>query len=568
MKRYMCNQINKDNLEKEVKVYGWIKKIRKLGKLNFVTLSDYTGATQVILGEQLTNIKLNREDVVEIIGIVKLRKDANLQIKNGEIEIIAHKVEIINQAKTPPLIIEDTTDALEEVRFKYRYLDLRRPNVQTKIRVRHQIMQTIRQFLNDEAFIEVETPILSKSTPEGARDYLVPSRVNKGQFYALPQSPQVYKQLLMISGFDRYYQIARVFRDEDLRIDRQPEFTQVDLEMAFMDEDQIQVLMEKMFVDLMKKVKNIDISTPFLKMTYDEAIEVYGSDKPDLRNPLKLTNLTNIFTNSQYNIFKMAKRVSGIIIDQKISNKQVKNYEKIVKTYQAKGLAVIANVEGELKGPIVKFLSETEIKELLKIVKEQQTILIVADEYPIVQNSLGYLRLELAKDFNLIDETQFNFLWVVDWPLFEYSEEDGRYFACHHPFTAESLATKNSTNLEAKKARAYDLVLNGFEIGGGSIRITNSNEQKQMFETLGFTDEEISEQFGDLIEAYQYGAPKHGGIAFGLDRIVMLLTNSENIKDVIAFPKNLQARDTMFETPTKVSENQLLELNLVVKNKK
>jgi aspartyl-tRNA synthetase len=561
MKRNYCNEIHSLNLNKELLIYAWVKKIRKLGKLTFIEISDHTGRNQAVIAD---NIKFNREDMIKITGLVARRNDVNEKVINGDVEFKVSTVEIINPSKTTPIIIENETDALEDVRFKYRYLDLRRPNIQSIIRTRHQISKYFRNFLDENCFIDIETPILSKSTPEGARDYLVPSRVNKGEFYALPQSPQVYKQLLMVSGFDRYYQIAKVFRDEDLRIDRQPEFTQIDIEMAFMSQEEIFELMEKLYVGLFKNVKpEIKLPNSFERMTHHDAMNKYGIDKPDTRFELKLNDMTNVFENSEFNAFSTSEYVGCLVIDgaSKYTSNKIKQLEKVVQTYGAKNLGFLKMTNQELTGPIAKFLN-TEKEVLISRLGliENSIVFIIAGEKEQSQIALGQLRLKLAEQNDLIDKSKFNFVWITDWPLFEYDKELGRFFAAHHPFTAP--VTPDFTNPHEMQAQAYDLVLNGFELGGGSVRITSPKVQMEMFNALGFSEEEAKDQFGELIEAYEYGAPNHAGIAFGLDRLVMLLTGTSNIKETIAFPKNLAARDVMFSSPTTVSEDQLDELGL------
>jgi aspartyl-tRNA synthetase len=561
MKRNYCNQISLANLNQELVIYAWVKKVRKLGQLTFIEIADHTGRNQGIIEN---NVKFNREDVVKITGSVAMRNDVNQNVENGDVELKISAYEIVNESKTTPMIIEDETDALEEVRYRYRYLDLRRPNVQNIIRTRHQITKYFRNFLDDNDFIDIETPILSKSTPEGARDYLVPSRVNKGQFYALPQSPQVYKQLLMVSGFDRYYQIAKVFRDEDLRIDRQPEFTQIDLEMAFMSPNEIFELMEKLYVGLFKSIKpEVQLPKQFERMTYQVAMDEYGIDKPDTRFELKLNDITSIFKNSGFNAFASADYVGCLVLDkaQDYSSNKIKQLEKLVQTYGAKNLGFLKMKDQELTGPIAKFLDKEKEQLISQLnLTDDSIIFIIAGPKAKSQTALGQLRLNLGEQNGLIDKSKYNFLWITDWPLFEYDEELGRFFAAHHPFTAP--VTPDFTNPHEMQAQAYDLVLNGFELGGGSVRITSPKVQMEMFKALGFTAEEAKSQFGELIEAYEYGAPNHAGIAFGLDRLVMLLTGTSNIKETIAFPKNLAARDVMFSSPTSVNSEQLDELGL------
>ena len=578
MKRTYCGELNNKLLNKNVLIKGWIKKNRKLGKLIFLDISDKTGMVQIVLDDtnqyyELVK-KISRESIVEIYGCVCLRNDPNLNIKNGDIEIQLSRINILNISSTTPLIIENKTDALEDVRMKYRYLDLRRPNMQQNIIARSKIVNFIRQYMIKNDFVEIETPILTKSTPEGARDYLVPSRIHKGQFYALPQSPQIYKQLLMISGFERYFQVAKCFRDEDLRSDRQPEFTQLDIEMSFVNEKDIQKLIEKMFQKLFKNILNIDIKIPFIKMDYEYAMNTYGSDKPDLRFGYELNDCNDLFINSNFQLFSNAKNnkkcIKYIIVDSIIDKSNIKQLDKYAKDMNAKELMWL-HVENKqiTNGSFAKHIELDLINKILtKHNLINATLLFVVDSIDIVNNALGIVRSQLANILNLKKENDYKFVWIVNWPLFEYSSEEQRYVAAHHPFTQPQQKYHKTfdKNLKSAKARAYDIVLNGFEVGGGSIRITNPEMQSRMFKIIGLNEEQIKNKFGFLIDAYKYGAPPHGGIALGIDRLVAIMLNYENIKDVIAFPKNASAYDILFQTPTHVDNNLLDDLGINIKN--
>lgn len=555
----------------DVLVSGWVKKKRNLGELIFVDVRDAHGYAQVIFSKdqaQAYNFAetLRNEDVVTIGGCVKLRKDINPNIPTGEIEIIANSLNIINKAATPPMIIDDVTDALDDTRLDYRYLDLRRNPLQENLKLRHKVTMSVRKFLDEHDFLEIETPMLTKATPEGARDYLVPSRVNKHQFYALPQSPQIYKNMLMLGGFDRYFQIVKCFRDEDLRADRQPEFTQIDMELAFVEENDIMVLIEKMYKRLFSEVLAVDIEDKFEVMTYDVAMNNYGVDKPDLRFDLKLQDVTAIFANSEFKVFKEADVIKTIVLPNladKYSRKELDKLENVCKNHHAKGMAWLKMVDNKLTGPISKFLSEEEIANLIGQLNLNDNDLLVfgADSFEVVCSALGNLRNHLAKELGLIDAKQFKFVWIIDWPLFEYDQEAGRYIAMHHPFTMPQ-NDKFADDVLATKARAYDLVLNGYEIGGGSVRINKRDIQDQMFAHVGLTPEEVEEQFGFYLKAYGYGAPAHAGIAFGLDRVVMLMLGTDDIRDVVAFPKNAKAREPMMQSPAFPTEKQLNELHI------
>lgn len=580
-KRNLAGELRETHVDENVTLKGWVQKRRDLGGLIFIDLRDRSGIVQVVFNPEESKEAIEIADtvrneyVVSIKGTVVKRdpKTFNPEIPTGEIEVMASQIEIINKSKTPPFQIDGHTDVSEDVRLKHRYIDLRRKELQDTIKLRHQITQSVRNFLNEEAFLEMETPILTKSTPEGARDYLVPSRVNEGEFYALPQSPQLFKQLLMVSGFEQYYQIARCFRDEDLRADRQPEFTQIDIETSFLSSDDIIDLTERMLQKVMKETKNQDVTIPFPRMEYQEAMNRFGSDKPDTRFGLELNDAADIFAQSSFKVFKSAIDSGGELRflnvkqgSQHFSRKDIDQLTEYVKVYGAKGLAWVKVEEDSLAGPIAKFITEDEQKALLQRAKAENGDLLLfgADKAGIVFDSLGALRLKIGKELGLIDETKFNFLWVTDWPLLEYDEEAKRYTAAHHPFTLpmERDLELLTTSPEKVHANAYDIVLNGYELGGGSLRIYDRAIQDQMFEALGFTKEQAEEQFGFLLEALEYGTPPHGGIALGLDRIVMLLAGRNNLRDTILFPKTSSARDLMTDAPSTVSDAQLEELSI------
>ena len=564
---------NINNLEEEVKLKGWVAKTRNLGGVIFIDLRDRSGIIQLVVRPDNDCYevakKIKNEYVIEAFGKIIKRENANNNIKTGEIEVDVKNLNILNVSLETPFEISDNTTALEDTRLKYRYLDLRRPALVNNLITRHKITLAIRNFLDKENFIEVETPVLCKSTPEGARDYLVPSRVNKGKFYALPQSPQIFKQLLMVGGVMRYFQIAKCFRDEDLRADRQPEFTQVDMEMSFVDEFDVMNMAEKLIAHIFKTVKGIDIKLPLLKMKYDDAINYYGSDKPDLRFDMKINDISDIFKSSDIEFLKNTL-VNAIVVKNsadKFSRKDIDALTLFVKNYKASGL-IFLKYEEELTGSIAKKMSEEEKSNLISKLnlEKNDLVFIINGEKNIIKTALGALRGNIARKLNLIDNNEYKLLWVVDFPSFEWSEEENRFMAMHHPFTApkDEDVDKLITDKAHCYSKAYDIVINGYEAGGGSIRIHDENIQKKMFEALELTDEEIEEKFGFFVNALKYGTPPHGGLAFGLDRLTMLLTNTENIRDVIAFPKTASASDLMSECPNVVDNKQLDELGIKV----
>jgi len=576
MKQIENASINKKDIGKVLELYGWVNRKRDLGGVIFIELRDRSGIIQLVARpdnkyyDVISNLK--NEYVIKVSGMVCERESINKNLKTGEVEVDIAEIEILNEASELPFEISDNTTALEDTKLKYRYLDLRRPILRDKLLTRNKIMMAVRNFFYENGFCEIETPILCKSTPEGARDYLVPSRVNKNKFYALPQSPQIFKQLLMISGFEKYYQIAKCFRDEDLRADRQPEFTQIDVEMSFVNENEVMDIGEKMIARIFKDVKGIDIKLPLMKMKYRDAIEYYGSDKPDLRFDLKINDITDIFEKTEIGFFKDTINNKGIVNAivvkdkaDKYSRKEIDKLTECVKTYKASGLAYL-KIEDVISGSIAKLLSDYEKDELVKKLNLERNdlVLIVCGNYNVVKQSLGALRCKLAKDLGLIEKGVYEMLWVVDFPVFEYSEQEGRFMACHHPFTAphDEDIDKLLTDKSNCYAKAYDIVINGYEAGGGSIRIHDQKVQKIMFEALGFTEEDAKDKFGFFLEAFKYGTPPHGGFACGLDRITMLLTETENIRDVIAFPKTTSASCLMSEAPNEVSDSQLDELNI------
>ncbi len=569
------------NVGEKVTINGWVSKVRNLGGVIFIDLRNRVGIVQVVVNPdskyyELANT-LKSEYVIKVYGTIVERVNKNKKLLSGEIEINVETLELINKSKEVPFQIENDTNSLEDTRLKYRYLDLRREVLQNNFILRNKITFAARKFLNNLDFLEVETPVLCKSTPEGARDYLVPSRVNKGKFYALPQSPQIYKQLLMVAGFERYFQIAKCFRDEDLRADRQPEFTQIDVEASFVGEDDIMALGEQLVASIFKETKNIDIKIPLQRMKYNDAISLYGSDKPDLRFKMEIHDLTKIFKDTEFSVFKNVLLNNGIInaivvknVANIYSRKDIDKLTDFVKTYKAEGLAYL-KFNDEVSGSIAKFLNDVELSSL----KEQLNIdfndlvLVVSGKYKVVKTSLGALRCKLAKDLNLIDKNEFKLLWVVDFPSFEWSEEENRYVACHHQFTMpkDEDVDKLLTDKANCYSKAYDIVINGYEAGGGSIRIHDEKVQEIMFKALELSDEEIREKFGFFVDALKYGCPPHGGFALGLDRLTMLLSGTDNIRDVIAFPKTASATDLMCEAPNSVSSNQLYDLGISINNK-
>ncbi len=569
--------LREEQIGQEVTLMGWVQKRRNLGSLIFVDLRDREGIAQIVFDAEVSKeafekaSDLRSEYVVAIKGKVRLRHSINTQIPTGNVEVFVDTLKVLAESELPPFHIQDEDDANERLRLKYRYLDLRKPNMQYKLRFRSKVAKIIRDFYDELGFIDIETPVLTKPTPEGARDYLVPSRVNLGKFYALPQSPQIFKQLLMVSGFDRYYQIVKCFRDEDLRADRQPEFTQVDVEMSFIEEDDIMDINEALIVDIFKKAMDIDVPRPFRRMAYKEAMEKYGSDKPDLRFGFEIKDLGDLVTQCGFKVFTDALEKGGAVkainlkdYGQNFSRKDITAFEEFAKTYGAKGMAFIKTSAEGMTAPISKFFSETEIQAILSRMDAgaNDLILIVADTKNIVYNALGALRCEAAKRLNLINPKEYNLLWVTEFPLFEYDEENKRYCAKHHPFTSPLDCDVDlvESDPENARAKAYDIVLNGVEIGGGSIRIFNPELQSKMFRALGFTDEEAQAKFGFLLEAFKYGVPPHGGIALGLDRLIMLLVGTENIREVIAFPKTQNASCLLTEAPSVADQKQMEEL--------
>jgi len=582
MKRSLVNEIKNKEIGEKIKLNGWVQRRRDLGGLIFIDLRDASGFVQIVFNPDVSKEALRTADtlrtefVIEAIGEVVRRDESQVNKNNelGHLEVIVDNVTILSKAATPPFQISDD-NINEDIKLKYRYVDLKRQELQNILRLRHKTTKAVREFLDNEMFVDIETPFLSKSTPEGARDYLVPSRIHEGEFYALPQSPQIYKQLLMLGGFERYYQIVKCFRDEDLRADRQPEFTQIDIEKSFTDQEDIIEMNERLISHVMKEVKGLDVQLPFPRMTYDTAMNEYGVDKPDTRFDMKLNDLSDFSKTVDFKVFKSTVENDGVVKAIVVKNqaseysrKNIDQLEAFVKNYGAKGLAWLKYNEEGFTGPIAKFFGESEQSELKNLlnVEENDLVLFVADKPSVVHASLGNLRNKLAKDLGLLDKNQYNFVWITDWPLFEYDEERGRYIAAHHPFTSPKKEDEGllETDPTKAKANAYDIVLNGYELGGGSIRISNPELQEKMFKALGFSDEERDKQFGFLIEAFKYGAPPHGGIAYGLDRFVMLLAGTDNIRDVIAFPKTTSASDLMMKSPSTVSEEQLKELNIEI----
>ena len=578
MKKYNNTDFNINNVNESVELYGWASKVRNLGGLIFIDLRDRSGIIQLTINPDSSCYeiaeKVRNEYVLKVNGKICERASKNPKIKTGDIEVIVDNIEILNEAATPIFEL-DKDDVLEDTRLRYRYLDLRRDNLKNNLITKHKIMMCTRKFLSDNGFIEVETPILSKSTPEGARDYLVPSRVNKGSFYALPQSPQIYKQLLMIGGIEKYFQIARCFRDEDLRADRQPEFTQIDMEMSFVNEDDVMDITEKLFQKIFKEVKGIDIKLPLIRMPYNEAIDKYGSDKPDLRFNMEINNVDDIFKVTDFKVFsdtiKNNDNISCIKVDGKseyFSRKKIDELTEFVKEFGAKGLPYVKYENNEFTGGISKFLSSEEKNSLIKKlnIKNNDILFFSSDKKDIVKTSLGALRCKLAKELDLIKKGEYKFLWVTDFPSFEWSSEENRYVSSHHPFTApkDEDIDKLLTDKANCYSKAYDIVCNGYEAGGGSIRIHNEEVQKKMFEALELTKEDIEEKFGFFVNAFKYGTPPHGGLAIGLERLTMLLCETDNIKDVIAFPKTSSASCLMSDAPNIVDKKQLDELKIEV----
>ena len=580
MKRTMyAGRVRSEHIGQEVTLKGWVGRRRDLGGLIFIDLRDREGIMQLVINPETvssdvmaTAESLRNEFVIEVTGEVALREQENPNLPTGAVELKVSALTILNTAKTTPFEIKDDVDVTDDNRLRYRYLDLRRPKMLNNFKLRAKVTHSIRNYLDDLEFIDVETPMLTKSTPEGARDYLVPSRVSQGHFYALPQSPQITKQLLMNAGFDRYYQIVKCFRDEDLRGDRQPEFTQVDMETSFLSDKDIQDITEGMIAKVMKDTKGIDVTLPFPRMSYDDAMNNYGSDKPDTRFEMLLRDLTELVKDVDFKVFSQAPVVKAIVVKgnaDKYSRKHIDKLTEFAKQFGAKGLAWIKFTDGAISGPVAKFLTSIESELTVRLqLEENDFVLFVADTLEVANNTLGALRTRIAKELDMVDTSQFNFLWIVDWPMFEWSEEEGRYMSAHHPFTlpTEESAHELEGDLSKVRAVAYDIVLNGYELGGGSLRINHKDLQERMFKALGFTAEEANDQFGFLLEAMNYGFPPHGGLAIGLDRFVMLLAGEENIREVIAFPKNNKAADPMTQAPSLVSDKQLDELALAIES--
>jgi aspartyl-tRNA synthetase len=578
IRTHTCGELNTSHVGKSVVLNGWVNTIRLHGQVVFIDLRDRYGKTQIVFnsenysGDFETVKKLSMEDVLSLSGNVQNRdKDSvNTEMKTGKIEVLVENITILNAAEPLPFVISDRNSAEEDLRLKYRYLELRTDELHNNMMIRHQTYQSVRNYLADNNFIEIETPVLMKSTPEGARDYLVPSRIHHGKFYALPQSPQIYKQILMISGYDRYFQIVKCFRDEDLRSDRQPEFTQIDIEMSFINEEIIFQEVQSLTSHVFKSVKNIDLPNPFPRLTWEEAMDQYGSDKPDTRFEILLKELKQITDRSDFNAFKSADIVKGIVIPDggSFSRKIIDNYTEFVKKYNAKGLAWMKGEDGKLVGGISKFFSDDLQKEIITSTKinNGDIIFIIGDQKQVVLNALGALRVEIAKEMKLIDNNKFHPVWITDFPMFEYDDQSNRFVARHHPFTAPATDKLDELDSDPRsvKSRGYDLTMNGYEIAGGSIRNHRPEFQAKIFELLGMDKNEISSRFGFLIEALKYGTPPHGGIAFGFDRLVMLLAKTNNIRDVIAFPKTTSATSLMDDSPSSVSDDQLKELNISI----
>ncbi|MGT2884658.1 aspartate--tRNA ligase [Streptococcus ferus] len=578
MKRSMyAGSVRLEQLGQELTLKGWVSRRRDLGGLIFIDLRDREGVMQLVINPEQVDQqtveaaeKVRSEYVIEVTGLVAQRDQANDKLPTGQVELQVRNLTILSTSKTTPFEIKDGIEVNDDTRLRYRYLDLRRPEMLANFKLRAKVTHSIRNYLDALDFIDVETPMLTKSTPEGARDYLVPSRVSQGHFYALPQSPQITKQLLMNAGFDRYYQIVKCFRDEDLRGDRQPEFTQVDLETSFLDQEDIQAITEGLLAQVMKETKGIDLSLPLPRITYEDAMNHYGSDKPDTRFDMTLQDLTALVKDTDFKVFAQAPAVKAVVAKgaaDLYSRKDIDKLTDFVKQFGAKGLAWLKYTDNTLAGPIAKFLTDISDKLTASLqLGEKDLVFFVADSLEVANNALGALRSRLGKELNLIDTSQFNFLWVVDWPMFEWSEEEGRYMSAHHPFTLPTADSQQELEGDLSKVRAvaYDIVLNGYELGGGSLRINQKELQERMFKALGFSTEAAREQFGFLLEAMDYGFPPHGGLALGLDRLVMLLAGKENIREVIAFPKNNKASDPMTEAPSLVAKQQLEELALEI----
>ena len=568
---YYNGEISLKNLNEEVYLIGWVNKVRDLGSLTFIDLRDRSGIVQLILKNDSNSFEsIKNEYLIHVKGVVRKKDVPNPKLKTGEIEIEVSELSIINTSENTPFIIDDETDALEDTRLKYRYLDLRRPIMQNYIKLRAKLVSCVHDYLDKNGFLEIETPILGVSTPEGAREFLVPSRVNKGQFYALPQSPQLYKQLLMISGFERYYQIAKCFRDEDLRADRQPEFTQIDIETSFLNQEQLLSMMEELLHKIFKETINYDLKLPLRQMEYDEAVNVYGSDKPDTRFGLKLVDIKSLFSRSSFETFHNSKYVKGFVVSNKadiFTRKFIDSINLTANKFGMKNYFILKNIGGKLNGSVAKFFDEELEKEVISTLglNENDVLVIAASNIKYNVNfGLGAIRNDFGHRFNLIDESKYDALWVVHWPLFSYDEVSKELSPEHHPFTrpCDEDLDKLDKHPEDVYAYCYDIVINGYEAGGGSLRIYDQKIQKKIFELLGLSDEDIKNRFGFFIEAFKYGTPPHAGIAFGLERLVMLLTKTDNIRDTIAFPKNLKARDPMSNAPSFVNEKQLNDLNI------
>ena len=580
---HYCGDLRMDNVGEEVILNGWVQKKRNLGGLVFVDLRDIRGISQIIFDADVSKDafekaeKLGSEYVIAVKGIVRERQSKNPNMATGDIEISATELRVLSKSQTPPIYIKDDDNVSEDKRLKYRFLDLRKPSMQNNLIMRSRVAQIVRQYLSENNFLEIETPFLIKPSPEGARDYLVPSRVNPGKFYALPQSPQLFKQILMVSGMDRYFQIVKCFRDEDLRADRQPEFTQIDCEMSFVDENDVMTMMENMIGRIFKEIHNIDIQLPLKRMTYKEAMDRFGSDKPDTRFAMELTDLSDLVKDCGFGVFSSAanaanssvRAINAIGGADAFSKKGMKKLEEHAKTYKAKGLAWIKVTEEGIDSPIAKFFTEDEIKAILDRMdaKAGDLILFVADKNKVVYDALGQLRLEVARKMDLIDKNKYNLLWVTEFPLFEEDEETGRMIAMHHPFTCpldEDIDKLDQEDKTQVRAKAYDMVLNGYELGGGSVRISDEEVQEKMFKALGMSQETANDKFGYLLEAFKYGVPPHAGLAFGFDRLMMLLTGADNIREVIAFPKNQNAICPMTNAPGLPEDGQLEELSIKV----